>query len=857
MRALRPLAGIFAVLLLSAAAWSQPQPAPPDAYAPQGLARAALMDLRMQASPDERDYRIAQLGLGLARSLSPADVPLLRAEIEAAWSAGRDGDALALTRELVRLDPDDDVALLRVIASGIDAMQTVEDRMAAYERLLGAGGGRLPATVRSRLALDAALLARETGDTERFVDWLATASELDPTNKQAASLILTVYDQGGADPAGRFELLLNLLMADPVDANVYKTVSDELAQRGAFAQALRFFELEQRLRTAAGTPGGAAAALHRVRLRWLADGPRGLANELELPLLQERARLESIRELMQQRGQSLEGMQTPEQIVPPPDASMLRMLMATAEGDDAAASRASEDLRRAVGQRLQQLLLNVRDRDEARQVALLATRVRAENGIAMIIAGTQRELVRADIRQANEAFDRAMAEEGPLAEIDPAAVEPSREQLNLVNHLLAALDAIGTPEADTRLAVLESKIGVVPLASIAYTHALLEHGRVEDALPRLAGFARGVPATTWGAWANQRLFDLGVNPGFEHAAALSSLASAVPPWLDRMTEKPERFMDLSVASPRSEEHPTSFTRLRIRLRNTSPMPLAVGPNAPLNSRVLLAPSIDADLDSLGGLAVPEVASLDHRLRLEPGETLEAEVLVGAGLTGWFLEACGTRTTRVRWRAMQGFVASGGQSYRAGPMCLTAETGLVVRRPLPEAQLPSNRLATRFIADAEGVLTSLAAAIKASIAGPDSARLRRTAEFYAPVVAAAAQRFAQLSPEARLALLGAVPNARMSAALAPFDQAALASEEPALLAAALLTRGSDPEHEAFDRASSAEDPRVAELAALLRARLRDGRATYAAFRGFTASGIAAAADRQPTRQPSGQPATPGP
>src|SRR5690606_24171174 len=146
------------------------------------LARTALLDLRMQEEPDSEDYQIAALLFGEARRWSPDDEILLRKQIEASWSAGEEGAALDLTRDLLKLDLrdgklDDEVSMLRVLSADISRIQTVEERLDQYHALLRRTA--LPATIRSRLALDAALLLREQGDVEGFASMLARSTALD------------------------------------------------------------------------------------------------------------------------------------------------------------------------------------------------------------------------------------------------------------------------------------------------------------------------------------------------------------------------------------------------------------------------------------------------------------------------------------------------------------------------------------------------------------------------------------------------------------------------------------------------------------------------------------------------------
>lgn len=832
IRVLPALAALLAALM-APRAQAQLAPEPLDDYAAFGLSRIALLDLRMQGDPTAEDYRIAMLALGLARTYAPGEPILLRRQIEAAWSAGLDSTALGLTRELVRLDPADEVALLRVVAAGIEKIQTVEERLAAYERLLG--GQSIPAAVRSRLALDAALLARETGDQARFVDLLATATELDSTNKDAAALALAYYDASGGGPVGRTEMLANLLLADPVDPNVHSKLSNHLTFAGAFEQAIRFHDHQQGLLASAGRTPRPDDALRRTRLRWLAHGPGGLADELELPILQERARLEQMLKLMRQRGEETQGMQQPADILPPPDAALLRMLLAEAAGDPTAASRASEDLRGSTAERLQQMLLATRgDRAEARKVALLATQVRAETALAMVLAGVQTELVRGDIGQASEAWGRALADEALLGEVDPSVLEPARAQLDLVVALLDTIDAAGTPQADERLADLKRRMDerTAPMAALAYVHALIVHGRTLDALPLLRTLTREDPASTWGAWAHQQLVNLGVNSPFPDAQAVASVARAIPSWLDRMVEKPQNFMELTLRAVSGEEHVTGITRLRLTLRNNSPIPLAVGPRAPINSQILLSPVLDADLDRLTPIAIPEVSSVDTRLRLMPRERLEIDVWAGAGLAGWYLEAAGQRTTRTRWRALQGFIYTRNGGYKAGPMCLTAETGLLVRRPLPEIRFNPGRVGNRLLADDPATLPTIAAALKGWLVGPGTPPQGRDPAPFEDVMTKAGQRLTMSSELTQVALMVALPNTRLARAAAPFDRIALdTAKGPVGLGAALLTRAIDPDDPAFARAAEHEDPRLKELASLLQSRLRDGSRSYANYQGF--------------------------
>lgn len=216
------------------------------------LARTLLRRSRNLISPSTGDYRLTALGLRLARRTAPTDAELLRHEIEA-WTAADDAPRMIeATRELIRLDTRDTIAQLRLIDTQIGRLNTVEERRAAYDRLLGPSGQGLRATIRSRLALDAALLAREEGDQERFLELLTESTLLDGTNKNAAALYASVLLQFADTPLERFELIANVLQSDPLDIGAYENAAIELLAHGAYEGALRYLD---RMRDLLGRSG--------------------------------------------------------------------------------------------------------------------------------------------------------------------------------------------------------------------------------------------------------------------------------------------------------------------------------------------------------------------------------------------------------------------------------------------------------------------------------------------------------------------------------------------------------------------------------------------------------------------------
>ena len=209
------------------------------------LARIAMADLKLQSDPerqhfpDERDFRITAELLEVAHGLDPTDQDVLRLLIQAWTSAGDADRSDALNRELLALDPRDTVTQLAIVSSRISRLQNVDERLAAYENFLGSKGDKIDPAIRSRLAMDAALLKRERGDEDGFARTLTLACQLDPTNKDAATLALAYFSDRVPDAVGRFELLTNVLKADPFDPEVHAAMGCPVSRFQTLTTRLR------------------------------------------------------------------------------------------------------------------------------------------------------------------------------------------------------------------------------------------------------------------------------------------------------------------------------------------------------------------------------------------------------------------------------------------------------------------------------------------------------------------------------------------------------------------------------------------------------------------------------------------
>lgn len=795
------------------------QPASPTRdEAARVIARLALVDLRLRDEPSQADYALAGELLGMAHDRTPTDAELLRRRIEAAYNAGDESLTLALTRDLVRLDPADTVAQLRVVTASIARAHTVDDRLALYDRFLSEQGRGLDPSVRSRLALDAALLLRERGDTAGFVRMLGRATSLDSTHKEAAALAAAYFSSSVDDARGRADLLSNLLYSDPIDPHIHFSLARELAQGGAFVGASRFHANARNIlqaTRATASPEHASAALV---LLWLRSGPEATIADLNRTLNADRERVRQ--ELRSAYGDS-----------PPPDApkvsdvrlgltfELVRIAAAAAAGDAKTLDEATTDYERSQGdavKRLSDPLARPRGMTpEAAQAAIRQVAIDVQ--IIRLWTGGH--------------LDVAMRELS-TSSVNPNAANPGER-------IIYAFHRARLGDGEAALPVLESVGTSHPLTRLALGYVYESMARDTEAAACYAAFAREQPLTVPGAWARTRAKVLGAYSDADTliASDLEAAARAIPAWLDTLTTDPYKFVALTVRGVERSGGSFPGARLHVRLRNVSPVPLSLGTDRAISSRILFTPRPTGDADDLGGLARPEVIDLDRRLRLMPMEGVDAVVPVDLGFTGWLLETRGTRATRVRWRAIQGFVLDQTGAYQPGPMCVSTESDLFVRSPSPLARATLAEVLDRIASMGEAEAGDIAAAVRARLLDPAEVPVAEAEALVHAIVA----RYPALPIDARAILVCTLPQATLVPAFAPLDAAMLEDPSPEVLGLALVSRVRRADDPALVRAAlAASDPRLIRIITGVKESLARGN------RGIARDDLARVLRREPPR-----------
>lgn len=818
--------GISSTAARGALAQDQPDPVKPELS--WVLARAALLDLGIHEPPSPTDYELAANLLSIASDLSPDDAELARNWVESAWLAGDQAMMIEATRRVIRIDPLDTVAQLRLVGSVINQKQTVEERMALYKRFLGDGGESLDPSVRSRLALDAALLERERGNAQGFVERLYQATQLDVSNKAAASLAAQYYASVTNDPAIVLDYQFRLLNADPLDANVQLSIAKMLAAEGAYTDARRFLSNAIELyKLGTGQPPAMVEEI-RIALDWQIDGPAEIVRVLS-------AQLREQREQAQKRIQSFQEAQLPTDDLPRPEdlryaigIDKIRLLAAASLGDEKKTRSAMLDIELSVNQDLAAMnkLATQRGADLNALLGQVVIKI-ADLQLMRALTGVNTEVIRSDTQ--------VIIDAQPALKPYFGAIEPMA--LMAEGKYRQSLEASEPYKAS-------------PLIKLVRARCYEGLGEKEEAITDYLDLAHTNTLDAYGAYAHARLLALGAGDRVVTASGrqMMQIAKTIPDWIDQMIRRPESFMYLSASVARNVYSPMDQPMLTVRLQNTAPIPMALGPSRPIDSSFLIVPDLETGNSGFRGKGYPKVVELGQRLRLRPRETLTVMLRADSAQTDWLLDMQPYALFRERYRLLQGFrprvpdEAFGGQqpdpnAPRFGitnsPLGLTTETGIVQRMMLEEAGITVEVLAERLrgndaSARRRAVLASAGRLLLPEPGNaPDSGQQQM-------LVGALIEAYTHATIDERAWMTLVLPHRHQVPAMMDFDDHVASSilsdalidsrVDPVVLCAALLTRTDAADAPIFETLNQARDPRVQRIAQILRARLRDGEKT---------------------------------
>jgi tetratricopeptide (TPR) repeat protein len=807
------------IALTSAIASAQRSPAPDDrsARVADVIEQVALLDLRMQQNPLPLDYQLAYHLISVAAALEPENLDRQHTLAAAAWASTDERLLRQATERIVRLDPKDTVAQLRLISDRIGDLQTGEERLAAYERYLGPRGEAIDPSVRSRLAVDAANLARELGDERRFVELLSMATSLDITNKLAATLAMAYHAERRDDPVERLEMLVNLLYADPLDSNIHQAIAQLLASEGAFEQARRYFSNAALIHQHAGD-ANLSLLQQGLLYQWHDEGPESVVKTLNDMIARRRQSIAESRAMAEAAGESTVDMPRPEDERLDPSIDRIRVLAASAAGDKDSMLAALRDMSEQTTEQVRQMSAYLAGNDEQ-------LRARAMMQMAQLFGELH--------------FTAVLADAEP--ETSARAVQVFASQAPDLNRLIRWLIPWITLRLEDHEAAakvrdfLETGLG----RDLFDAEMALAKGERSTAARLYLSVMRESPISPLGAWAGTRLKTLVGTDDIRtrEGKQLDAFARSIPPVIDKMLEGPSEFMNLRFEPMQRTLTAGEPAMARVVIQNTSTIPLALGPMGPISSRFLIQPHIDTEIGVFEAEPQPEVLELDRRLRLMPRESVEAIVRVDSPFTRWLLGLNADSTMRQSWRLLQGFrAAREGGAMAKGPLCHSAETRpMLIRFPAsatpPSAEELARRLRTVPVGDLPNILSAARAALL-----KDTAQTADTSPL-ADLAEAAVERYDRADSLDRALMLGVLPHAKMNPVMERFDararelvSAQIRSGDPIdqiVASLVLITRTQGVGDELLTECSGAPEAEMVQtIAVLLRRRFNVGGVGYA-------------------------------
>lgn len=676
------------------------------------MIRAALSRLRGHPNPDADEFRLTGHALRVARSLLADDLELLRLEQEA-WETAKESERqLGTARRILSLDPTDHVAQLRVALGGINRLQDADARLAAYSRLLGARGESLHPSVRSRLALDAALLARENGQEDRFRELLTLSTTLDMTNKDSAALYAATMLPETESARDRVEILANVLASDPLDVNAVENLALELMRHGAYRGALLMYELLSTYLRMEGRRLSPAQLFDTALCLWNTDGPEGALEFLKSLTAEQQAMIDAERRRLEEDGID----PGPETVAfLSPELEMMRLAIAMIRDDRQMADRALVFIDFHIDQRRRQIDGAVEQNPEIDpgQVRILRRAASLQQLWAWLFAGLR-------LDRAEELIDELFPQDadGAVVEID----EGAREMLaggEAAESVIGEMSTVPTAVAESRFrGWLALHRGDLPRArallapigeqdrTARWILADLERtiGNNAAAMRLYAELAAEEPRALLATVAWWRLLMLRVEGGNEspivrsrEARELDAYISSFAPYLRQTFRDPRRYVNLRVVHAEPMVGVLDRMRLRVEVRSVADNPVAIGTGRPVSKRILLSPDVRIGGEQAQQAMSPMIAELASRLRLDPYESVEFTVTPSWSGIAAFMDSYAFSRSTARWQATLGFRTNDSGNFAATPFSVITLTEMLTRRGVGQ---PDGTLASR-IERAEG------------------------------------------------------------------------------------------------------------------------------------------------------------
>jgi len=759
------------------------------------FARAALTLVESQPLTAEA-LGVAVMLAQQASTLNPQDAELCRLLFKIADLAEDEPVRRQALGRLVKLAPHDDVVRLLYVTDAIERYQTVEDRLAAYRKLLAEPTRQaLGATVASRLASDYAWLLNRTGDVDGFAKWIAEAVALDPSNRAAVATAVGFFRMNvGHDPFAEAELLTTLLLADPISLETQSVLARLLLENGAYASADRIYGLAARNSEAQGSPPAGGLLADRAVAQWGHGDPEGA---METVKRRQREIDEPYRTKLRREDPDLTPLELARRHAPITSTlATVRAAIQNRRGD----AMAGQTLEHAINTYEIQIGL-LREQEDV-DVGFVA-KLSLEAAFVTLWLGGAVERAQGFLDGASE----VLGADGLSAE--------ARARFE-------GWMALRSDDPSRAVELLEPIADGDRGARVGLALALLAQGQRRDAARSLLQAATEGQGTLMGVWSADVLAELLGRelPPTETANRLDELVASIPAIVDRLPEDPRLAVSLRVLPAKTTFDPYEPVIINLEITNNAPFPLAIDARGPIQPQVALTVSVQVSRSPELDRLAPMIVDIDRRLRLEPRERLVIPVDLRRGSLASVLNRQPLRGATIKIKATMAFYLAGPDSIRPGMLGSQVET--------PPIRIDGIRLSEKWI------FASIA-----DVLDPDSTQDLRTLVMLSQVLsvvtqarernplglldllenprqvlqdasAAITEAYAKLDPVSRAWILGSMSRAPV---LDPVYAMARKDDEKVVRIAYLLyclAGADDPMIDAARRGDDADVRRVAEM-----------------------------------------------
>ncbi|MDP6541182.1 MAG: hypothetical protein QGF07_00220 [Phycisphaerales bacterium] len=563
----------------------------------------------------------------IAAEVSPNDPDVWRAWIELGSLADRSSMRQRGTKELLRLSPNETPVQLSRFRDAIDTLNTAEERVSLYERLLSPETkSKLDTGVASRLAFDAAMLHRQLGDTHQFARWLAESVALDPTFSEGMALAAGFFGDESADAYRRVELLTSLMLSNMRDVTTQVSLAELLMSFGAYEAAGRIYELALDEKGQDTNSVSNQLLADMVMCHWAA---RDVETALSILSKRQRETDDTFRNNIRKQQPRM----TPLELarLHAPLAPKLATVQAAIFADNSLVE--SKD---AINAALESFsLISLLYQKEGEVANSRVAELSLQAAWVALWLGDQVDKARELMNQANSFVSTSANDKNRLE----GWVALRLGELAIAEDYFALV----TPQDDATIA------GVATLR--------LKQGREQEAAQLYLQLARDSAGTLIGVWSRNQLEKI-LNQQVQvnaDANALNTLIKEIPSSIDGYASDPRSLFVMHIKPLSTSVGPYEQILIRIEITNKGVIPLAIAQMGPIQPLVLI--EVQAEIAGVEtSTLVPMIVPIDRMLVLKPRQRFEVVADLRKSSVGGVFNNWPLRGGMLRIRAMTNFTA---------------------------------------------------------------------------------------------------------------------------------------------------------------------------------------------------------